>query len=40
MIDLNKKPRKQEEDTPVSTMILVLMPMAWLFWTLIEWGLR
>lgn len=39
MIDLNRKP-KEPEDTPVSLMILALTPFAWLFWALVEWGLR
>ena len=41
MIDLSRKTtEKQPEDTPVGVMILVLLPFAWLFWTLIEVGLR
>lgn len=40
MIDLNYKPRtKKEEDTPVGVIILVMLPFAVLFWTLIEMGL-
>lgn len=40
MIDLNRKPTKQEEDAPTGVIILTLAPFAWLFWALIEWGLR
>lgn len=27
------------DDTPIGVQILALMPMVWLFWHLIEWGL-
>ena len=46
MIDLNYRglrsadSRKKEEDTPVGAQILMILPMAMLFWSLIEWGLR
>lgn len=39
MIDLNRKIKKQEDDTPLSIVIMSLMPFAWLFWLLIERGL-
>lgn len=40
MKDLNYKPKKEEEkDMPMGGIILTLMPMAWLFWFLIERGL-
>ena len=39
MIDLNRKTKKQEDDTPLSIVIMSLMPFAWLFWVLIERGL-
>lgn len=31
---------QEPEDTPIGVQILMLMPMVWLFWQLIEWGLR
>lgn len=42
MIDLSYKPRKakEEDDMPLGGIILTLMPLAWLFVYLIEWGLR
>lgn len=41
MIDLSYKPKKKEEDDmPLGGIILTLMPFAWLFVCLIEWGLR
>ena len=41
MIDLSYKPRKEEEkDMPLGGIILTLMPFVWLFWFLIERGLR
>lgn len=41
MIDLNYKQKsRKEEDFPIGGIILVMMPFAWLFWALIEWGLR
>lgn len=39
MIDLNRKPKQAEEDTPLGIIIMSLMPFAWLFWFLIERGL-
>lgn len=39
MIDLNRKPKQADEDTPLSIVIMALMPFAWLFWFLIERGL-
>lgn len=41
MTDLNLKCKteKKTEDA-VGIVILALMPFAWLFWALIEWGLR
>ncbi len=39
MIDLNRKTKKQKDDTPLSIVIMSLMPFAWLFWLLIERGL-
>lgn len=39
MIDLNRKTKKHEDDTPLSIVIMSLMPFAWLFWLLIERGL-
>lgn len=39
MIDLNRKTKKQEDDIPLSIVIMSLMPFAWLFWFLIERGL-
>lgn len=39
MIDLNRKTKKQEDDTPLGIVIMALMPFAWLFWLLIERGL-
>lgn len=39
MIDLNRKIQKPEDDTPLSIVIMSLMPFAWLFWFLIERGL-
>ena len=38
MIDLNMKPKKQDEE-PLGMIILALMPFAGLFWLLIERGL-
>ena len=38
MIDLNLKPKKQE-DEPFGMIILALIPFAALFWVLIEMGL-
>ena len=38
MIDLNLKPKKQDEE-PLGMIILGLMPFAALFWALIEMGL-
>lgn len=38
MIDLNMKPKKQDEE-PLGMIILALMPFAALFWVLIEAGL-
>ena len=41
MTDLSKKtPKQQQDDTPLGVMIMTLAPFAWLFWALIEWGLR
>ena len=39
MIDLNRKSQKEENDTPLSIVVMSLMPFAWLFWFLIERGL-
>ena len=39
MIDLNRKSQKEKNDTPLSIVIMSLMPFAWLFWFLIEKGL-
>lgn len=40
MIDLNYKPKvKKEEDIPTGGIILIMLPFAALFWTLIELGL-
>lgn len=38
MIDLNRT-EKKEEETPMSVIIMILLPMVTLFWMLIEWGL-
>lgn len=46
MIDLSSgkwqvaSDKKQTDDEPLGVVILTLMPFAWLFWALIEWGLR
>lgn len=39
MIDLNYKKPEEKQDEPVGIIILTLLPFAWLFWLLIEWGL-
>ena len=38
MIDLNMKPKKEDEE-PLGMIILALMPFAALFWMLVEMGL-
>lgn len=40
MIDLNLKKTEKKAEDAVGIVILSLMPFAWLFWALIEWGLR
>lgn len=44
MIDLNRQDsgsRIQDSgNEPLGVVILAVMPFAWLFWALIEWGLR
>ena len=41
MIDLNyRRQETKRDDTPIGAMIIVLLPMVWAFWSLIEWGLR
>lgn len=37
MIDLNRKPKNTEEDTPIGIQILVLIPMLMLlFWAMLR----